>query len=120
MSLAASQKRSDLPYFALVYLLLIVAAIVLLSPLIFALSLALQGPTIAPDLFPRDLTKLDWGIFVNVFQDEPVISRWILNSFIVALGVTTGVLVSLCTVLLQLPRQNDFPVYCAGFADGSV
>lgn len=94
MSLAASQKRSDVPYFGLVYLLLIVAAIVLLSPLIFALSLALQGPTIAPDLLPRDLLHLDWNIFISVFQDEPLVLRWIFNSFVVSLGVTTGVILS--------------------------
>lgn len=94
MSLAAVQKRNDVPYFGLVYLLLIVAAIVLLSPLLFALSLALQGPTIAPDLLPRDFLHLDWNVFINVFQDEPLILRWIFNSFIVATGVTTGVIIS--------------------------
>jgi sn-glycerol 3-phosphate transport system permease protein len=87
---ASGQQR--FPYLTLVYALLIVTSIILLSPLFFALSLALQGPTLAPTLIPRDFTKLDWNIFLAVFQDEPLIVNWILNSFIVATGVTLGVL----------------------------
>lgn len=74
------------------YALLIITSLVLLSPLFFALSLALQGPTINPTLIPRDFAALDWNIFLAVFQDEPLIARWILNSFVVASGVTLGVL----------------------------
>ncbi|MBL8130635.1 MAG: carbohydrate ABC transporter permease [Anaerolineae bacterium] len=76
----------------MVYGLLILTSLILLSPLLFSLSLALQGPTISPSLLPPDLSKLDWGIFLSVFQDEPLIARWILNSFVVATGVTLGVI----------------------------
>ncbi|MCS7071263.1 MAG: hypothetical protein NZM00_07140, partial [Anaerolinea sp.] len=92
MTAASAPRPNRIPYFTLVYILLIVVSIILLSPLLFALSLALQGPTLAPTLIPRDLTNLDWGIFVEVFRDEPLIARWILNSFIVSVGVTLGVL----------------------------
>ena len=44
------------------YALLILAALILLFPLFFSLSLALQGPTMAPSLMP-DFSKLDWGVF---------------------------------------------------------
>ncbi|MBC7810852.1 MAG: carbohydrate ABC transporter permease [Burkholderiales bacterium] len=94
MNISQPQKRHSLPFFALVYLMLIVSAIVLLWPFIFALSIALQGPTISPDILPPDLFNLDWGIFINVFQDEPLVIRWILNSFVVSTGVTIGVIVS--------------------------
>lgn len=93
--IAATAPRSGrAPYFMLVYGLLIIVSIILLSPLLFALSLALQGPTIAPSLLPRDWTTLDWNIFVAVFQDEPLIVRWIINSFVVATGVTLGVVIT--------------------------
>jgi len=82
------------PYQTLVYLSLVLVSLVLLSPLLFALSLALQGELINPTFIPRDISALDWGIFLRVFQDEPLISRWIVNSFVVASGVTLGVLFS--------------------------
>ncbi|MGQ9910002.1 MAG: carbohydrate ABC transporter permease [Candidatus Flexifilum sp.] len=94
MTAVSAARPNRVPYFTLVYILLIVTSIILLSPLLFALSLALQGPTLAPTLIPRDLTNLDWGIFVEVFRDEPLIARWILNSFIVSIGVTLGVLIT--------------------------
>lgn len=94
MTAVSTARPNRVPYFTLVYILLIVTSIILLSPLLFALSLALQGPTLAPTLIPRDLTNLDWGIFVEVFRDEPLIARWILNSFIVSIGVTLGVLIT--------------------------
>lgn len=81
-------------YKLMIYALLILTSIALLLPLLFSLSLALQGPTMAPTLIPRNLAALDWGVFAYVFQDEPVIARWILNSFIVSTGVTIGVLVT--------------------------
>jgi ABC-type glycerol-3-phosphate transport system permease component len=96
------------PYFALVYGLLIVASVILMSPLLFALSLALQGPTIAPSLLPPDLTRLDWNIFLLVFQDEPLIVRWIINSFVVATGVTLGVLITSALFAYALAYFN-FP-----------
>lgn len=94
MTATSALRHNRIPYFTLVYILLIVTSIILLSPLLFALSLALQGPTLAPTLIPRDLTNLDWDIFIEVFRDEPLIARWILNSFIVSIGVTLGVLIT--------------------------
>ncbi len=75
------------------YFLLIVAALILLFPLFFSLSLALQGPTLAPNLIP-DFRNLDWGVFNTAFQQEPNLGRWILNSFVVALVVTLGQLIT--------------------------
>jgi sn-glycerol 3-phosphate transport system permease protein len=86
--------RRPLPYLAGVYALLLVVSLVLLSPLLFSLSLALQGPTVAPSIIPRDFSQLDWRVFVTVFEQQPVIARWIVNSFLVAGGVTLGVLVT--------------------------
>jgi sn-glycerol 3-phosphate transport system permease protein len=84
----------SLPYNTMVYALLIITAVILLLPLLFALSIAVQGPTMDPRFIPRDLNNLDFAIFARVFEDEPVISRWILNSFVVASGVTLGVVVT--------------------------
>jgi sn-glycerol 3-phosphate transport system permease protein len=64
-----------------------------LFPLFFSLSLALQGPTLAPNLVP-DFSNLDWGVFNAAFQQEPNLGRWILNSFVVALAVTIGQLIT--------------------------
>ncbi len=75
------------------YFLLIVAALILLFPLFFSLSLALQGPTLAPNLIP-DFSNLDWNVFNTAFQQEPNLGRWILNSFVVALVVTLGQLIT--------------------------
>ncbi|MEA2641274.1 MAG: sn-glycerol 3-phosphate transport system permease protein [Chloroflexota bacterium] len=92
------------------YVLLGVAALVTLSPLLFALSLAFQGPTLAPSIIP-DLTRLDWGVFVAVFQREPLLVRWIVNSFVVALAVTaaqlaTSSLAAFALVYLQFPGKT--------------
>jgi len=73
----------------MLYLLLITAAGILLFPLFFSLSLALQGPTLAPTLIP-DFSKLDWAVFQAAFQQESNLGRWILNSFVVATAVTVG------------------------------
>lgn len=81
----------SLPYKTLMYALLVMASILLLSPLFFALSLALQGPIPNPTLIP-DFSQLDFGIFASVFQQQPVLSRWIVNSFVVASTVTLAVL----------------------------
>ena len=96
-----------LPYTTLVYVLLIVAAVILLAPLFFALSLALQGDTGAPTLIP-DLTQLDWGIFPSVFQQQPILSRWIVNSFVVSTTVTLGVLITSSLMAFALAYFN-FP-----------
>lgn len=87
-------KRGSFQYQTGVYLLLALASVILLFPLIFSLSIALQGPTVAPTLIPRDFTNLDWAVFLRVFEDEPVIVRWIFNSFVVATGVTLGVVIT--------------------------
>jgi sn-glycerol 3-phosphate transport system permease protein len=75
------------------YVLLTVAALILLFPLIFSLSLALQGPTLAPNILP-DFGKLDWGVFGQVFSQEGNLGRWVLNSFVVSLAVTLGQLIT--------------------------
>jgi sn-glycerol 3-phosphate transport system permease protein len=85
-------RRGSIPYQTLVYISLIIVSLVLMSPLLFSLSLALQGPTIAPTLLPHDMANLDWNVFIRVFEDEPIIINWIMNSFIASLGVTIGVL----------------------------
>jgi sn-glycerol 3-phosphate transport system permease protein len=94
MNASGTLMRGFISYQTGVYILLIVVSVILLSPLLFSLSLALQGPTIAPAIIPRDLTNLDWGVFIRVFEQQPVIARWIVNSFVAAFGVTLGVLIS--------------------------
>lgn len=74
---------------AALYGLLTLASLVVLFPLLFCLSLSLQGDTVAPRLLP-DLTKLDWRAFGDVFHKEHNMLRWILNSLVVALAVTLG------------------------------
>src|SRR6476620_10959887 len=73
----------------LLYVILSVVALMVLLPLLFALSLSLQGPTITPTLLP-DFSKLDWSSFSQVFREEPNLTRWIINSFVVAVAVTLG------------------------------
>ncbi|HEX2910161.1 MAG TPA: carbohydrate ABC transporter permease [Chloroflexia bacterium] len=96
----------------LVYLLLGVATLLILFPLFFAFSLALQGPTIAPELVP-DFSKLDFGVFAGAFKLEKNLGRWILNSFVVAGIVTIGQLItsSLAAYALSnlaFPGKNIF------------
>lgn len=75
------------------YAVLSLVALLVLLPLLFALSLALQGPTLSPTLLP-DFSRLDWSSFREVFREEPNLTRWIANSFVVALAVTLGQLVT--------------------------
>jgi len=75
------------------YVLLTIAALILLFPLIFSLSLALQGPTLAPAILP-DFGKLDWGVFGQAFAQEGNLGRWVLNSFVVSLAVTIGQIIT--------------------------
>lgn len=75
------------------YLLLILAAIILLFPLFMALSVAFQGETLTPHVLP-DLGHIDWGVFAKVVEQQPDIIRWIINSFVVSLAVTAGVLLT--------------------------
>jgi sn-glycerol 3-phosphate transport system permease protein len=102
-----SSRRSLLHTF-LIYFLLIFVTIILIFPLFFSLSLALQGSTAAPDLIPKDFTKLDWGVFVAVFQQQPVMVRWIFNSFVVSTVVTLGVLITSSLMAYAL-SYLDFP-----------
>lgn len=98
----------SLPYKTLMYVLLLIASVLLLSPLFFALSLALQGAIPNPSLIPPDLTKLDWAIFGSVFQQQPILSRWITNSFVTASGVTLLVLATSSLMAFALTYLN-FP-----------
>ena len=75
------------------YLLLVLASVLVLFPLLFAFSLALQGETIAPTLIP-DVSKLDLSVFAQAFSKEKNLGRWILNSFVVSVAVTLGQLLT--------------------------
>ncbi len=108
MKVSGSLLRGFISYQTGVYILLIVVSVILLSPLLFSLSLALQGPTVAPSIIPRDLTNLDWRVFIRVFEEQPVIIRWIVNSFVAAFGVTLGVLVS-SSLFAYVLAYFDFP-----------
>jgi ABC-type glycerol-3-phosphate transport system permease component len=83
------QRVTDMVRKVGLYVVLTIAALILLFPLFFSLSLALQGPTLAPSIIP-DFSKLDWAVFSDAFRQEPNLGRWILNSFVVALAVTIG------------------------------
>jgi ABC-type glycerol-3-phosphate transport system permease component len=72
-----------------IYCLLVLASGLVLFPLLFAFSLALQGETIAPTLIP-DVSKLDFSVFGQAFSKEKHLGRWILNSFVVSVAVTLG------------------------------
>jgi len=85
---------------AVLYVLLTLAAVAVLFPLLFSLSLALQGDTVTPALLPDPL-RLDFGVFAQVFQKEPLMGRWMLNSWIVSVTVTAGQL--LVSVLAAYP-----------------
>src|SRR5215470_17286506 len=75
------------------YFLLGLASLLVLFPLLFAFSLAIQGATIAPTLIP-DVRKLDWSVFAQAFAKQKHLSRWILNSFVVSGAVTLGQLMT--------------------------
>ena len=91
----AIYKRSpmDTVKKAVLYILLSAAALALLFPLMFSLSLSLQGPTLAPNLVP-DFGNLDWDAFPRAFRQAPLLGRWILNSFVVSIAVTLGQLIT--------------------------
>jgi len=76
-----------------IYLLLVLASVLVLFPLLFAFSLAVQGATIAPTLIP-DLSKLDFSVFAQAFSKQKHLGRWILNSFVVSVAVTLGQLLT--------------------------
>ncbi len=91
-----------------IYALLIITALLLMFPLFFSLSLALQGDNALPGLVPKDFSNLDWGVFKSVFEQQPVMARWILNSFVVSTGVTLGVLITSSLMAYAL-SYLDFP-----------
>jgi hypothetical protein len=74
---------------------------------LFALSLSLQGQTLSPTLLP-DFSQLDWSAFSDVFRQEPNLTRWIVNSFVVALAVTLGQLITCALAAYALATMN-FP-----------
>lgn len=75
------------------YFLLVLASLIVLFPLFFSFSIALQGPTLAPNLVP-DFGKLDFRVFGDTFNKEPNLGRWIVNSFVVSIAVTFGQLIT--------------------------
>jgi ABC-type glycerol-3-phosphate transport system permease component len=91
----------------LLYAVLSVVALMVILPLLFALSLSLQGATLSPTLLP-DFGMLDWSAFVAVFRQEPNLTRWIVNSFVVALAVTLGQLITSSLAAYALATMN-FP-----------
>jgi sn-glycerol 3-phosphate transport system permease protein len=84
----------------LLYFSLTVASLLVLFPLLFSLSLSLQGETVSPSVLPH-FDRLDFGVFVRVFEKEPLMGRWMLNSWIVSVAVTTGQL--LVSILAAYP-----------------
>lgn len=101
------EKPRRWTYSIFIYVMLVVAAVVLVFPLFFALSLALQGTVSNPRLMP-DLNNLDWGVFASVFQQQPILLRWIINSFVVSSTVTIGVLITSSLMAYALSYLN-FP-----------
>jgi ABC-type glycerol-3-phosphate transport system permease component len=86
------------------YALLVVMSLLVLTPLLLSVSVALQGETVAPRFLP-DFARLDVDVFRRVFSVEPNLPRWIFNSFFVATMTTLGVLItsSLTAYALSMP-----------------
>jgi sn-glycerol 3-phosphate transport system permease protein len=87
------------------YAILGIVALLVLLPLLFALSLSLQGQTLSPTLLP-DFGRLDWSSFREVFREEPNLTRWIVNSFVVSLAVTLGQLITSALAAYALANMN--------------
>jgi sn-glycerol 3-phosphate transport system permease protein len=113
-------RLSTLVQTALLYAVLSVVALLVLLPLLFALSLSLQGETISPTLLP-DFSRLDWSAFSQVFREEPNLTRWIVNSFVVSLAVTLGQLITSALAAYALANIN-FPgkIFCFFFFLGTL
>ncbi len=91
-------------------------ALLVIAPLFMSISMAVQGPTLAPNFFPD---RVDLDIFPQVFQTEPNMWRWILNSFVVASAISLGVLItsSLAAYALSAPGfvgKQVFLFLCLG------
>jgi ABC-type glycerol-3-phosphate transport system permease component len=100
------------------YVLLVAASAAVLFPLLFSLSLSLQGDTVAPRLLP-DLGRLDWSVFAEVFRKEHNMLRWIANSFVVATAVTLGqvaiaALAAYPLAMLRFPGKTLFLFFFLG------
>lgn len=89
------------------YILLVLASLIVLFPLFFSFSLAIQGETVAPTLLPN-FSKLDFSSFGDAFSREPNLGRWIINSFVIAIIVTVGQLVTSALAAYAL-ANFDFP-----------
>ena len=98
------------------YFLLGLASVLVLFPLLFSFSLAIQGATIAPTLIP-DVSKLDWSVFGQAFSKQKHLGRWILNSFVVSVAVTLGQLMTsaLAAYALANLRFPAKPVFFFAF-----
>ena len=90
------------------YFLLGLASLLVLFPLLFSLSLAIQGATIAPTLIP-DFRKLDLSVFGQAFSKQKYLGHWILNSFVVSVAVTLGQLITSALAAYALANLG-FPV----------
>jgi ABC-type glycerol-3-phosphate transport system permease component len=100
-------RLGDLVRTILLYAVLSVVALMVILPLLFALSLSLQGQTLSPTLLP-DFSQLDWSSFSQVFRQERNLMRWIVNSFVVSLAVTLGQLITSSLAAYALANIN-FP-----------
>ena len=100
-------RLGDLVRTILLYAVLTVVALMVILPLLFALSLSLQGQTLSPTLLP-DFGQLDWSSFSQVFREEPNLTRWIVNSFVVSLAVMLGQLITSALAAYALANIN-FP-----------
>lgn len=105
---------------AALYGALIIVAVLVILPLLFAVSLSLQGQTLSPALLP-DFGNLDWSAFSTVFREEPNLVRWIVNSFVVSLAVTLGQLIT-CSLAAYALSTMNFPgkTFCFFFFLGTL
>ncbi|HEX5692143.1 MAG TPA: carbohydrate ABC transporter permease [Roseiflexaceae bacterium] len=100
-------RPSEIARSAALYAVLSLVAFLVLLPLLLAVSLSVQGETLSPTLLP-DFSNLDWNAFRDAFRQEPNLTRWILNSFVVALAVTLGQLITSSLAAYALANMN-FP-----------
>jgi ABC-type glycerol-3-phosphate transport system permease component len=99
------RRPSEIARSVALYAVLSMVAFLVLLPLLLALSLSLQGETLSPTLLP-DFNNLDWSAFRDAFRQEPNLTRWIVNSFVVALAVTLGQLVTSALAAYALATMN--------------
>ena len=102
----------------LMFVLLVAVALLVLFPLLFSVSLAIQGDTVAPRLLPR-LKEISGSAFIDIFRKEPNLFRWIVNSFVVASLVTVGqiavsALAAYPLALMRFPGRSLFLLFFLG------